>query len=44
MIDIVAPRKQKPAILALIREIDPTAFVTVEDMRRVDRGYGRLAK
>lgn len=44
LVDIVAPRKQKPAILALINEIDTTAFVTVEDIRRVDRGYGRLAK
>lgn len=42
LVAIVAPRKQKPAILALISEIDSTAFVTIEDMRRVDRGYGRL--
>jgi uncharacterized protein YebE (UPF0316 family) len=44
LIGVVVPRKQKPAVLALITEVDPTAFVTVEDMRRVDRGYGRLAK
>jgi len=44
MIGIVVPRKQKPVILALIREIDPTAFVTVEDIRRVDWGHGHLAK
>lgn len=44
LINIVVPRKQKPAVLALITAIDPTAFVTVDDMRRVDRGYGRLAK
>lgn len=44
LIGIVVPRKQKPAVLGLISEIDPTAFVTVDDMRRVDRGYGRLAK
>lgn len=43
-ISIIVPRKQKPAVLALITEVDPTAFVTVDDMRRVDRGYGRLAK
>jgi len=43
-ISIIVPRKQKPTLLALISEIDPIAFVTVDDMRRVDRGYGRLAK
>ena len=44
LVGIVAPRKRKPVILTLISEIDPSAFVTVEDMRRVERGYGRLAK
>ncbi|MGB5049601.1 MAG: DUF2179 domain-containing protein [Caldilineaceae bacterium] len=44
LIGIVVTRKQKPAVLALITEVDPDAFVTVDDMRRVDRGYGRLAK
>ncbi len=44
MISVVVPRKQKLAVLALISEIDPTAFVTVEDIRRVERGYVRLAK
>jgi len=44
LIGTVVPRKQKPVVLALISKIDPTAFVTVDDMRRVDRGYGRLAK
>jgi uncharacterized protein YebE (UPF0316 family) len=43
-ISIIVPRKLKPTLLALISKIDPTAFVTVDDMRRVDRGYGRLAK
>lgn len=43
-IGVVVPRKQKPAVLALITDVDPTAFVTVDDMRHVDRGFGRLAK
>ena len=44
LINIVVPRKQKSVVLALITKIDPTAFVTVNDLRRVDRGYSRLAK
>lgn len=44
LIGIVVPRKQKPSLLALISDIDPTAFVTVDDMRRVDRGYGSMIK
>lgn len=44
LIGVVVPRKRKPAVLALITEVDPTAFITVDDMRHVDRGFGRLAK
>ncbi len=44
VISVVVPRKKKLAVLALISEIDSTAFVTVEDIRRVKHGYGRLAK
>ncbi|MCB0018804.1 MAG: DUF2179 domain-containing protein [Anaerolineales bacterium] len=43
-ISIVVPRKQKLEVLTLINAVDPTAFVTVDDVRRVDGGYGRLAK
>ncbi len=44
VISLVVPRKKKLAALALISEVDSTAFVTVEDIRRVERGYGHLAK
>jgi uncharacterized protein YebE (UPF0316 family) len=44
LIGVVVPRKEKGALLALINGVDPAAFVTVDDKRYVDRGYGRLAK
>ena len=44
LIGIVVPRKQTAVVLKLITKIDPAAFVTVDDMRRVMHGYGRLAK
>lgn len=44
LVGIVVPRKETAVVLNLITEIDPTAFVTIDDMRRVMRGYGRLAK
>lgn len=44
LVATVAPRKQADGMLHLVNEIDPTAFVTVDDTRRVVRGYRRLAK
>ena len=35
----VARRRDLPAILALVREKDPEAFVTVEEIKSVERGW-----
>jgi uncharacterized protein YebE (UPF0316 family) len=44
LINIVVSRKQLPAVLGLVNEIDATSFVTVEDARSVIHGYGKLVK
>jgi len=44
LINVVVPRKEVEDLILLINEIDATTFVTVEDTRRVVRGYRRLAK
>jgi uncharacterized protein YebE (UPF0316 family) len=44
IITVVAPRKQVANVIRLINEIDATTFVTVEDARKVVRGYQRIAK
>lgn len=44
LITVVAPRKRVPEVLRLINEVDPGAFITVEDTRQVVRGYVRLGK
>lgn len=44
IINIVVPRKHVADVIRSINEIDATTFVTVEDARKVVRGYQRLAK
>jgi uncharacterized protein YebE (UPF0316 family) len=39
LLNVVTHRKQVGEIIRLINEIDGTAFVTVEDTRKVVRGY-----
>ncbi len=44
MLAVVVARKQIAEIIRAVNRIDATAFITVEDTRRVVRGYSRLAK
>ena len=44
LISIVVPRKQSTDVLHRANTIDPAAFITIDDMRQVVHGYGRLAK
>jgi len=44
MISVVASRKQVPDIIRLVNKVDATAFVTIEETRRVMRGHQRLVK
>ena len=44
LVNTVVSRKQLPAVLGLVNEIDTTSFVTVEDARQVMHGYGKLVK
>ncbi len=44
MVDVVVARKQIPEINQLVNQVDATAFMTVEDARRVLRGYQRVGK
>ncbi len=44
LIQVAAPRKRVDEIIRLVNEVDATAFVTVEEARRVLRGYQRVAK
>jgi uncharacterized protein YebE (UPF0316 family) len=37
-------RKEVAAVVALADEIDPEAFVTVEETRTIRRGYMRIAR
>lgn len=41
---IVASRKEIPDIIRLVNKADATAFVTIEEARRVMRGHQRLVK
>jgi len=41
---VTAPRKRVDEIIRLVNEVDATAFVTVEEARRVLRGYQRVVK
>lgn len=39
VVNSVVARKDAPAVRAIIDDIDPQAFVTVDDVRRLRRGY-----
>lgn len=41
---VTAPRKRVDEIIRVVNEVDATAFVTVEEARRVLRGYQRVVK
>jgi uncharacterized membrane-anchored protein YitT (DUF2179 family) len=44
MILAIVRRKEMPAVVHIAEEIDPEAFITVEDARSVHRGYMRIAQ
>ncbi len=44
MVDVVIARKEIQEINRLVNQVDATAFLTVEDARRVLRGYQRVGK
>jgi uncharacterized protein YebE (UPF0316 family) len=44
MVDVVVARKEIQEINRLVNQVDATAFMTVEDARRVLRGYQRVGK
>jgi len=44
LVNVVAARKQVADVVRLVNEVDATAFLTVEDARRVMRGWRQLAK
>ncbi len=44
VIDAVVPRKQAKRLLQLVNEIDDASFVTIEEARKVMRGYLRAIK
>ena len=44
LIQVTAPRKRVDAIIRAVNEVDATAFVTIEEARRVLRGYQRVVK
>lgn len=44
LIQVAAPRKHADDIIRLVNEVDATAFVTIEEARRVLRGYQRVVK
>ena len=39
VVNVIVPRKKVAAIIRLVNEIDATAFVTVEEARKVLRGF-----
>jgi uncharacterized protein YebE (UPF0316 family) len=41
---VVTPRRQTGDVIRLVNKVDATAFVTVEEARRVVRGYQRIIK
>lgn len=44
VIDAVVPRKQAKRLVRLVTEIDDDSFVTIEEARKVMRGYLRAIK
>ena len=44
VVTTVARRRDIPAIMALVRGVDESAFVTVDDANRVYQGYLRLCR
>jgi uncharacterized protein YebE (UPF0316 family) len=44
VIDAVVPRKQAKRLLQLINQVDAGSFVTIEEARKVMRGYLRAIK
>jgi uncharacterized protein YebE (UPF0316 family) len=44
MLNVVAPRKEIPNVIRLANEKDALAFITIDDARRVLRGYGQIIK
>ena len=44
VIDAVVPRRQVKGLLRLVNEIDDDSFVTIEEARKVMRGYLRAIK
>ena len=44
LINVVVPRKSVPKVIRSANEIDAKAFITVEDARKVMRGYGQIVK
>jgi uncharacterized protein YebE (UPF0316 family) len=41
---VVTPRRQTGDVIRLVNKVDATAFVTIEEARRVVRGYQRIVK
>jgi uncharacterized protein YebE (UPF0316 family) len=41
---VVAPRRQMGDVIRLVNKVDATAFVTIEEARRIVRGYQRIVK
>jgi uncharacterized protein YebE (UPF0316 family) len=41
---VVTPRRQMSDVIRLVNKVDATAFVTVEEARRIVRGYQRVIK
>jgi uncharacterized protein YebE (UPF0316 family) len=44
LIDIVAPRKRVNGLIQLVNQVDAESFVTIEEARKVMRGYYRAIK
>jgi uncharacterized protein YebE (UPF0316 family) len=44
IITTVVRRREVEAVCAIVREITPGAFITIEETRRVERGYMRAAR
>ncbi|MEJ2211254.1 MAG: DUF2179 domain-containing protein [Anaerolineae bacterium] len=44
VIDAVVPRKQAKKLLQLVNQVDAASFVTIEEARKVMRGYLRAIK
>jgi uncharacterized protein YebE (UPF0316 family) len=44
IITTVVRRREVETVCAIVREITPSAFITIEETRRVERGYMRAAR